>query len=66
MNWIRTSNKLPLQGVLVSTKIDDHMGVRNVQSMILHGKLWFTADQAMYVYYTPTHWAEIDPAGADI
>lgn len=42
--------------VEVETKIDDSRGVRNVQTLRRRGRLWFTPDMAMYVYYTPTHW----------
>ena len=43
-------------GVLVRTKIDDKNGVRNTQLLKRRGRLWFTSDGIMYVYYTPTHW----------
>lgn len=38
------------------TKIDDECGVRNEQTLIRKGNLWFFPDESMYVYYTPTHW----------
>ncbi|MCW4115648.1 hypothetical protein NPA31_011805 [Aurantimonas sp. MSK8Z-1] len=51
------------EGVVVLTKIDDEHGERNVQELRKRtrepGKtrpLWFTPDDEMYVYYTPTHW----------
>jgi hypothetical protein len=47
------------EGVEVMTKIDDGNGVRNVQSLTRRGNLWFYPDMSMYVYYTPTHYAEI-------
>jgi len=43
--------------VLVMTKIDDHQGVRNEQTMRRQGNLWFAGE--MYVYYQPTHWREL-------
>jgi hypothetical protein len=58
-NWIRTSERLPEKYRVVETKIDDEAGIRNRQDLKvgdLTGKLWFTPDGAMYVYYTPTHW----------
>lgn len=45
------------EGIEVDTKLDDaEFGVRNVQSMIRRGRLWWFPDGSMYVYYTPTHW----------
>lgn len=44
------------EGVVIETKIDDHHGVRNVQELYRHARLWWTPDGAMYVYYQPTHW----------
>jgi hypothetical protein len=43
-------------GEVVLTKIDDEDGVRNEQSLIRKGRLWFCPDWSMCVYYTPTHW----------
>lgn len=54
--WISLANSLPPEGELVDTKIDDAKGVRNEQTLIRRGSLWFTSDEGMYVYYTPTHW----------
>ncbi len=42
--------------VRVETKIDDALGCRNQQSLIRKGRLWWTEDEAMYVYYVSTHW----------
>lgn len=54
------------EGVEVMTKIDDAAGARNVQSLVKvtrePGKsrpMFFHPDMSMYVYYTPTHWAEM-------
>jgi hypothetical protein len=47
-------------GVVVETKIDDKDGVRNVQKLYRDGRLWWTPDGAMYVYYQPTHWRPTD------
>lgn len=47
------------EGVTVETKIDDERGVRNVTKLNRSGKLWFTPDGIMYVYYTPTHWRPV-------
>lgn len=55
-NWIRCSERLPDNGVVVETKIDDFGGVRNVQLLKRNGRLWFFPDGRMYVYYEPTHW----------
>lgn len=57
--WHRTddlANPAPV-GIFVETKIDDGKGLRNEATLRRHGRLWFTpGDNAMYVYYTPTHW----------
>ena len=48
---------------LVMTKIDDEKGCRNERLMMKRGNLWWInpgEDSEMYVYYTPTHWREID------
>jgi len=42
--------------VVVLTKIDDAKGERNEQPLQRRGRLWWTQDGVMYVYYTPTHW----------
>lgn len=61
MNWIRTESRLPENGKVVKTKIDDYKGVRNYAELKRINNLWFLPDGSMYVYYTPTHWAEITP-----
>lgn len=53
VNW--QPIKLAPDGEVVLTKIDDENGERNVQRLKRKGRLWFTPDEAMYVYYTPTH-----------
>lgn len=54
--WNSVSRELPPDGVIVDTKIDDHEGARNHQTLKRRGGLWFVPDGSMYVYYTPTHW----------
>lgn len=44
------------EGVIVRTKVSDARGDRNDQPLKRHGRLWWTPDGAMYVYYEPTHW----------
>src|SRR6185312_15217720 len=44
----------------VWTKIDDAQGERNVAHLKRIGRLWFFPDGSMYVYYAPTHWAELE------
>lgn len=44
------------EGVPVMTKLDDGSGVRNEQTLVRHGNLWWTPDGSTYVYYTPTHY----------
>lgn len=60
-NWIPLSRSLPPDGVEVHTKIDDSLGPRNETTLKRQGRLWFMPDMKMYVYYTPTHWAEVKP-----
>lgn len=45
------------EGVIVNTKIDDGLGVRNVTKLKKQGILWLLPDGSMYVYYRPTHWS---------
>lgn len=59
-DWIDCKSCLPRQGVVVWTKIDDEKGPRNIGKLKLISKLWFVEDGSMYVYYTPTHWKEVD------
>jgi len=47
------------EGALVDTRLTDHQGTRNWQPLIRKGKLWFTPDMRMYVYYTPTEWRPV-------
>jgi hypothetical protein len=55
--WIECRERLPEIGEVVETKIDDHAGVRNVQTLKLWAaRLWGFPDDSMYVYYAPTHW----------
>jgi hypothetical protein len=58
MTWIAIEQELPAEGLVVETKIDDGNGLRNEQSLKRAGRMWFTPDGLMYVYYTPTHWRE--------
>lgn len=58
--WNSVEVTLPLDGVVVATKIDDAMGIRNEQDLKRRGRLWFVPDGSIYVYYTPTHWKEIE------
>lgn len=54
--WVKCSEMLPKDGLVVMTKIDDENGVRNKQELKRRGNLWFYPSDSMYVYYTPTHW----------
>lgn len=55
MNWQPISTAP--EGVVLHTKIADQLGERNEGKLKKQGRLWFTPDGGMYVYYTPTHWA---------
>jgi hypothetical protein len=58
MSEWRTIGSAP-EGVLIETKIDDAEGVRNEQRLKRRGRLFWTEDGSMYVYYTPTHWRPV-------
>jgi hypothetical protein len=58
-NWISCEHNLPPNGTEVMTKVDDHRGCRNEQSLKRQNNLWFYPDMSMYVYYTPTHWKSL-------
>lgn len=60
-DWQSVSAVASPQGVVLETKIDDEQGERNVQKLRRQGRLWFTPDLKMYVYYTPTHWRHPTP-----
>lgn len=59
MDW-RAASTAP-ENVEVNTKIDNERGVRNEQTLKRRGNLWWFPDGSMYVYYTPTHWAPLEP-----
>jgi hypothetical protein len=46
-------------GVLIETKIDDDDGCRNEGLLMKRGRMFWTEDGSMYVYYTPTHWRPV-------
>ena len=41
VNWISIKDKLPPDGQLVQTKIDDENGVRNETQLIFKNNLWW-------------------------
>lgn len=53
--WTRVEQGLPPEGQVVRT-----IGPGGLeQDLKRQGPLWFMADGAMYVYYTPIFWKEI-------
>ena len=44
------------EDTVVWTKIDDRHGSRNETTLQRRGRLWWTPQGDMYVYYAPTHW----------
>ena len=64
-NWIATIDEVPVDGLVVDTKIDDEHGCRNEQTLKRIGNLWFCPDGSMYVYYRPTHWRKSGESGKD-
>lgn len=57
--WHEISQELPDENVVVETKIDDGIFVRNIQKLKRTKNLWFFPDGSMHVYYTPTHWRKL-------
>lgn len=57
--WYKVLDKLPPNGVVVETKIDDENGCRNKGQLYRNHNLWFLPDGSMYIYYVPTHWRYI-------
>ena len=57
-NWIKVSDRLPPQNNIVRTKIDEDGRVSNESKLIRKGTLWWLPDEAIYVYFTPTHWLD--------
>lgn len=57
--WISVRDKLPAEGELVRTMIQNSKGIHNEAFLRRKGNLWFLSDGTMYVYYTPTHWKPI-------
>jgi hypothetical protein len=55
-DWLEVTPDQPADGEVVETKIDGIGGPRNETTLVRQGRLWFTPDKVMYVYYTPTHW----------
>lgn len=60
IEWKKTADCLPENGLIVETKIDTGGDVRNETRLYRQDRLWFTPDGTMYVYYTPTHWRECE------
>lgn len=58
MMW-KSAHTAPNKAV-VMTKIDDENGIRNKAPLMRDGNLWWYPDRSMYVYYTPTHWKEMN------
>lgn len=56
MDWIKVKDKLPENGILVETKVDDRDDLRNVLNLMRLNHLWFIPDGSVFVYYVPTHW----------
>lgn len=54
--WIKVSDQLPPENVVVETKVDEDGNVRNEQDLQYARALWWDEKMTMYTYYTPTHW----------
>ena len=57
-DWVKTSDRLPEENMIVDTKIHDSRGERNHQTMVFHSNLWWVS-RTVHTYYTPTHWRYI-------
>jgi hypothetical protein len=44
------------QNVPLLTCIIQDGNIRNEQTLVKQGNLWWTPDMSMYVYYSPTHY----------
>lgn len=64
--WIDVKERLPMNGIIVDTKIDKGEVVTNEQQLKRSGNLWFFPDGSMYVYYVPTHWKNVSPPSSNI
>lgn len=50
------------ENMLYLTKIDDEEhGPRNETFLKRIGNLWYVKDGSFYVYYTPTHYKQVEP-----
>lgn len=57
IEWTKTSTRLPPNGLIVQTKIDDPInGVRNLCYLIRYGNEWCVPFEGVAVLYVPTHW----------
>ena len=63
--WIPCSKLLPPELLAVETKIEDDNGVRNEQPLKFWRNLWWLPNMTMYVYFTPTHWRELNAESDD-
>ena len=50
------NKSLPVDGIIVETKIDDEQGIRNEAFLIRKNNIWWSKDMSIYIYYRPTHW----------
>jgi hypothetical protein len=55
--WISVNERLPENGVLVHVML---IKSRTVEPLKRDGYFWYTADDKMYIFYTPTHWMPIE------
>jgi len=62
--WTKVAERKPIEGVIVDTKVDDGNGKpRNEAKLIFRFGMWWHSDGKMYVYYTPTHWKDLNDWG---
>lgn len=64
-DWTHVEKAIPEDGRIVMTKLDDTRGCRNEQPLKLIKRLWYVPDEAIYVYYVPTHWRPLSASEKD-
>ena len=60
MKYIKCSEQLPPEDVLVHTCIIEGGDIRMDSKLTRVRSMYYIEDKSMYVYYAPTHWAYIE------
>ncbi len=54
--WTNTRNLKPPQNVVVEVLSSDN---KTISRLIWDGRLWWTTDKKMYVYWNPQYWRTV-------